>query len=92
MGLQGEIPLQGDFSAEHMIFGGESLLVPLEFFYTRSANIHCQLNHNLTIMGAMLNQLRSLQDIDSFHVLVKGMLRIHVQHVKSLRYFPFLKY
>jgi hypothetical protein len=51
MGLQGEIPLQGDFSAEHMIIGGESLLVPREFFYTRSANIHCQLNCNLTIMG-----------------------------------------
>ncbi len=42
--------------------------------------------------GGIDEQLRSLQDIDSFHVLVKGMLRIHVQHVKSLRYFPFLKY
>jgi CCR4-NOT complex subunit CAF16 len=25
MGLQGEIPLQGDFSAEHMIFGVEGV-------------------------------------------------------------------
>jgi hypothetical protein len=91
MGLQGEIPLQGDFSAEHMIFGGESLLVPLEFFYTRSANIHCQLNRNVTIMGALVNNYVACKT-DSFHVLVKGMLRIHVQHVKSLRYFPFLKY
>lgn len=27
MHMQGEIPLQGDFSAEHMIFGGEAALV-----------------------------------------------------------------